>query len=226
MKNNTFIKAVSAVLAAGILLVSAGCGKETKGKPEPLNQPVVENDTAIIEYPTINEKGEEEMVTKTDSVLSSIVNKPVTGISLAEKLENKQEKERFEKYIDTYDISEKEYKEIEKEAENWVSFDYDFYVANSTSKRILFRNITHTAKDGIIIDNDMGCEFGLPTGVGMMVSFSGYFDATKYQDEEAMKAALAEMNIKIIYTQVESIDDSIDDWSAVETQTMDIDFTK
>lgn len=227
MKNNTVIRAVSAVLAAGVLLAAAGCGgKDTKKKPEDLNQPAVENNTVVIEYPTTNEKGEEEIVTKTDSVPSSILNKPNTGISLAEKLENKQEKERFEKYIDSYEISEKEYKKIEEKAENWISFDYDFYVANSTSKRILFKYLTHNAKDGIIIDNDMGCEYGLPSGVGMIVSFSGYVDISKYESEEDMKAALSEMGIKIIYTSVDSMDDSIDDWSKVETKTMDIDFSK
>lgn len=226
MRKNNFIRAVSIFLAAGVLLASAGCGGKTKTKTPELNQPVIENSTAVIEYTSINEKGEETNVTTVQDVNIPDLNKPVSGMSLAQKLESKNEAERFEKNKEDYNISEDEYNKIVEKADEWISFNYLFYVANSTPQRILFRNIKYNDNKDIKINSDLGCEYGVPSGSGMSIVFSGYVNSSKYESEDALKAALSEMGIQIIYTSVESIDDSVDDWSKVSTKTMDIDFTK
>lgn len=226
MNKNTFIRAVSAFLAAGVLLATAGCGKEKAKQLPDLSQPNVENSTAVIEYTSTNEKGEAAPATTVVDVNVPDLNKPITGLTLKEKLENKNEAQRFEKSKKSYGIDDKEYKKIVEEADEWVAFNYFFYVANSTSSRIVFRNIKYNENKDVLLDSDLGCEYGIPSGGGMTIAFTGFIKSSKYETEEALKSALAEMGVQIIYTPVESIDDSIDDWSAVESKTMDIDFTK
>ena len=226
MNKNTIIRAVSAFLAAGVLFATAGCGKEKAEQLPDLSQPNVENSTVVIEYTSKNEKGEEVPATTVLNVNTPDLNKPKTGLTLKEKLESKSEAERFEKYKENYGLDNKEYKELVEKADEWVSFNYLFYLANSTSSRIVFRKLKYNESSDVLIDGDLGCEYGIPSGGGMSIVISGFIKSSKYETEEALKAALAEMGIQIIYTPVDSIDDSIDDWSAVESKTMDIDFTK
>ena len=226
MSKNTFIRAVSAFLAAGVLLATAGCGKEKAKQLPDLNQPSIENSTAVIEYTSTNEKGEETPATTVVNINVPDLNKPMTGLTLKEKLENKNEAKRFEDSKENYGLDSKEYKKLVEEADEWVAFNYVFYVANSTSSRILFRKIKYNESKDILLDTDLGCEYGVPSGGGMTIVFSGFVKSSRYETEETLKTALSEMGIQLIYTPVDSIDDSIDDWSAVETKTMDIDFTK
>lgn len=227
MKNNTLIRLSAAIVSASILFSVAGCGKtEEKEKDLELNQLVVENSTAVIEYTSIDDKGQEVSATTVADVNAYDLNVPATGISLKEMLQNESQKRRFEMSKESYGLTDKEYEQIIAEADKWATFSYDFYVANSTAKRIAFANLEHTDKDGILIESDLGCEYGIASGHGLSIVFEGLVDSRKYSSEDELKKALSEMNIQILYTFVKSMDDNVEDWSKVEIRKMSIDFTK
>lgn len=227
MNSNKTIRIISAFMAASILFATAGCGnKKTTSPSQELNQPKVEDNTAVIEYTSVNAEGKEEDVTTVVNINIPSINKPVTGMDLAEKLENSNEMEKFENNKENYGLDDKEFEEVVNKAENWTTFNYVFYVANSTSKRILFRKISHTSLDGVLLSNDLGCEYGVPSGSGMTITFNGLVDKSKFDSEDALMDALSKMDIKIIYTTAESINDSIDDWDSIDTKTMTVDFSQ
>lgn len=228
MKNKV-IRVISVLMAAGILLSTCGCkANDSKNKKSDsgLTQPDVSNSTAVIEYPTTDANGKESVVTKVADVQTPDVNMPVLGLTLQEKFEKEGEKEQFKKNIDKYKISEKECDKIIDKASDWQTFEYDLYVSNTQSKRVAFRFIKHQNLDGIILNDDLGCEYGMGPGYGMTIAFDGVVDKTKFADEAALKDALSKMGIKLIYAYVTSADDTIDNWETVSTREMEIDFSK
>lgn len=228
MKNKV-IRVISVLMAAGILLSTCGCkANDSKNKKSDsgLTQPDIANSTAVIEYPTTDTNGKESVVTKVEDVQTPDVNMPVLGLTLQEKFEKEGEQERFKKNIDKYKISEKDYDKIVDKASDWQTFEYDLYISNSQSKRVAFRFIKHQNLDGIILNDDLGCEYGISPGYGMTVGFDGVVDKTKYKDEAALKEALSKMGVKLLYAYVTSADDTIDNWETVSTREMAVDFSK
>ena len=226
---NSVIKIISAVMAAGILLSTCGCkanDSTSKKTNSALTQPDVSNSTAVIEYPTTDTNGKESVVTKVDDVQTPDINMPVLGLTLKEKFEKEGEQERFKKNIEKYKITEKEYDKIVDKASDWQTFEYDIYVTNTQSKRIAFRFIKHQNLDGIILNDDLGCEYGMGSGYGMTIAFDGVVDKTKFADEAALKDALSKMGVKLLYAYVNSADDTIDNWETVSTREMPVDFSK
>ena len=226
MKSNTIIRVISAVMSAGILLTACGCGGKKAAENLELNQPVVKDSTAVIEYTSKKADGKEVAATTIADVESPDIDQPVFGLTLTEKFEKKGAQERFMEDIKSYDIDEKEAKKIVEKAADWQTFTYSIYVANSNASRIAFQYITHESVDGIEINNDLGCEYGVPSGYGMTILIDGIVDKSKIPDELALREALSKSKINILYTYVKSMDDTVDDWNAVETKKMAINFEK
>lgn len=237
MKKNTFIRVLSLTMAAGVILGSYGC-KDTKTSEETtkaaegnsnvsVSTSELSSITTVIEYTSVNKKGKEKNATSVATIVDPGINKAHFGPLLSEKFsDDKNAKDNFKKKVDTYSIDEKKADEIIKDAENWQTFTYDYFVSNPFSKRIAFRTISSTPKDGIILDGDIGCEKGVPSGVGTYIILEGLVDTNKYKDEDAIKAALKEMKPQIEYTFVDGMDDTIDDWSAVKTKQLPIDISR
>ena len=227
MKRNTFIRVLSAVMAAGVLLGSYGCKKEEPKTPAAEGKSEITSVTTVIEYTSIDSKGKEKQMTTVDTIEDPSVNKAVLGPKLSEKFsDNKEAKDKLKEHIADYGADEKKYDEIVKDAENWQTFTYDYYVANPYAKRIAFRTITSQNKDGILVNSDVGCEVGVPSGRAAYILIDGMVDKNKYPDEESIKKALGEMDICVKYTFLESADETVDDWSKVDVRTMPLDFSK
>lgn len=226
---NSVIKVISAVMAAGLLLSTCGCkaNNSTSNKNNSaLTQPDVSNSTAVIEYPTTDSKGNDTVATTVENVQTPDINMPVLGLTLEEKFEKEGEQEKFKEKIEKYSITEKEFDKMVDKAEDWQTFEYDLYVSNTQSKRVAFRFIKHQNLDGVVLCDDLGCEYGIGPGYGMTIAFDGIVDKTKYKDEAALKEALSKMGIKLLYAYVNSADDTIDNWETVSTREMPVDFSK
>ena len=223
MKRNAFIKTLSLVMAAGVILGSYGC-KADKKDPK-VDKSEVASVTTIIEYTSVDDKGNEKKATNViNNYIPEIDNNAEFGPLLSEKFsDDKEAKEKFKQNIKEYGADEKKYEEIVKDAANWQTFTYDYYVANPYSQRIAFRTIKSTPKDGILLDSDLGCEKSIPSGKGAYIMLEGMVDTSKFKDEAAIKAALAEMKPEIVYTLVQSIDDTVDDWSKVDAKKLPMD---
>ena len=228
MKKSTLIRVFSAVMAAGVLLGSYGCKTdESQEMTVTGEKKEITSITTVYEYTSIDSKGKEKDVTTVDTIEVPSINKAVLGPKLSEKFsDNKENKEKLKKNIANYGADEKKYEEIVNDAENWQTFTYDYYVPNPFAKRIAFRTITSKTKDGILINSDMGCEIGVPSGKAGYIMIEGMIDKNKYPDEASIKKALSEMDIGLKYVFLESVDDSVDDWSKVDTQILKIDFSK
>ncbi len=217
-------------MAAGVILGSYGCKADEKKKKDLINEkPEISSITTIIEYTSRDNKGKEKNATKViDDYIPEINNKVTFGPLLSEKFsDDKNAKEQFKKNIkDEYGADDNKYEEIVKDAAKWQTFTFDYYVANPFPQRIAFKKITSAAKDGILLDYYLDGERGVPSGNGTYIMLEGMVDTSKYKDEAAIKAALIEMKPQIIYTFIQSIDDTVDDWSKVDTKMLPIDISK
>ena len=239
MKKNTFIRAISLTMAAGVILGSYGCKSNTEPKAEIIyssesaegkdkaSTKELTSVTTVIEYTSVDKKGKEKQVTSIATIIDPGINNAHFGPVLSDKFsDDKDAKNDLKKKAEQYGTDEKKVEEIIDDAENWQSFTYDYYLSNPFSKRIAFRTISSTPKDGILLDGDIGCEKGVPSGAGTYIILEGLVDTNKYKDEAAIKAALKEMKPQVEYTFIESADDSVDDWSNVKTKQLPIDISR
>lgn len=222
MNKNILIRAVSLILAAGVMLTAYGC-KDNK-KDAGLNQPTIENDKVVVEYPSVNSDGKEVDVTNVIEVDDKVVGQLNAGSSLNDTLKNDEAKDKFVNNSGSLGIDKEEAEQIVEDAEKWTKFSYSLYVTNSNAKRVAFRSLRATNTKDIIVDTDLGCEYGFNPGKGMMIFIEGLVNSAKYETEEEILAALNEMDIDIIYTYVETDLDSVDDWSSVTTAYMPVTF--
>ena len=222
MNKNILIRAVSLVLAAGVMLTAYGC-KDNK-KDSGLNQPTIENNKVVVEYTSVNEKGKEVEATNVIDINKDVVGQLNAGSSLNDTLKNDEAKDKFVNNSESLGINKEDAEQIVEEAEKWTKFSYSLYVTNSNAKRVAFRNLRATNTEDIIIEKDLDCEYGFNPGKGMMIFIEGLVNSAKYETEEEILAALNEMDIDIIYTYVESDLDSVDDWSSVTTAYMPVTF--
>lgn len=222
MNKNILIRAVSLILAGGVLLTAYGCkdNKDNSG----LNQPVIEDNKVVIEYPSTDSNGKEVDATNVIEIDDNAVGKLHAGSSLSDSLKDKEDKDKFVSRNEDLGIDKDKAEQIVEEAEKWVKFSYSVYVANSNSKRVAFRTLRATNTEDIIIDTNLGCEYGFNPGRGMSIFIEGLVNSAKYETEEEILAALNEMDVDIIYTLVDSDLDSVDDWSSVTTAYMPVTF--
>ncbi|MBR6530913.1 MAG: hypothetical protein IKT61_00230 [Clostridia bacterium] len=222
MKKSILIRAVSFLLIAAVMLTAYGC-KDNK-KPTGLNQPTIVDNQAVIEYPSVDSNGKDVDATNVVNVDSEYVGQLNAGSSLEDTFKNEDAKDKFVNNSGSLGIDKDKAEEIVDDAAKWRKFSYNIYVANSNEKRVAFRSLRVKNTDDIIIDSDLGCEYGFNPGKGMMIYIEGLVNSTKYETEEEIVAALNEMEVDIIYTFIDSDLDSVDDWSKVTTAYMPVEF--
>lgn len=222
MNKNILIRAVSLLLAGGVMLTAYGC-KDNKDKGG-LNQPTIQDNTAVIEYPSTDSNGKEVDATNVINVNDKAVGQLHAGSSLSDSLKDKEDKDKFVSRNEDLGLDKDKAEEIVEEAEKWTKFSYNVYVANSNSKRVAFSQLKATNTDDIIIDTNLGCEYGFNPGRGMSIIIEGLVNSAKYETEEEIIDALNAMDIDIIYTLIDSDLDSVDDWSSVTTAYMPVTF--
>ena len=223
MNKNVFIRAVSLILMACVILTAYGCkdgGKDNAG----IAQPEITDNQAVIEYTSLNDDGKEVDATNIVEVNKDTVGKLNSGSSLSDTLKDQEDEDRFLNRNEDFGISKDEAQDIVDNAEKWTKFSYSIYVANSNAKRVAFRLLKATNTENIIIDTDLGCEYGFNPGRGMYILIEGLVNSAKLQTEEEIIAELNKMDVDIIYTLIESDLDSVDDWSNVTTAYMPVTF--
>lgn len=222
MNKNILIRAVSLILATGVILTAYGC-KDSKTEGN-LNQPTIENNKVVVEYTSVNEKGKEVEATNVIDINKDVVGQLNAGSSLKDTLKNDEAKDKFVNNSDSLGIDKEEAEQIVEEAEKWIKISYSLYVTNSNAKRVAFRSLRVTNTEDIIIDSDLGCEYGFNPGKGMVIFIDGLVNSAKYETEEEIITALNEMDIDIIYTFLDTDLDSVDNWSSVTTAYMPVTF--
>ncbi|MBO5420388.1 MAG: hypothetical protein J6A67_00395 [Clostridia bacterium] len=231
MNKNVLIRIVSLTLVGGILLTAFGCKKDdTDGDPATssqsetmgiIEQPTVENGTAVIEYPSTKPNGS-TVVVSTVATGIDFANQFRTGKKL-DKLDQVK-KDRFVERCADFGIDSAKAKELVKNGTTWMEFSVDLYIANTTSKDVALKTLKAENTKHIIVDTQLGSEYGIPSGKGMYVSVDGIVDSSKYEAEEEILAALQKMGIKLAYTTLKNSADSVDDWSKVTTAYMPVKF--
>ena len=222
MNKNILIRAVSLILVMGVILTAYGCkgGNENSG----LAQPEISDNQAVVEFTSVDDNGKEVDVTNVIEVNKDAIGNLNAGSSLADTIKDKEDEDKFLDRNEDLGIDKDQAQDIIDNAEKWVKFTYSIYVANTTSSRVAFRKLKATNTENIIIDTDLGCEYGFNPGRGMAIYIEGLVNSTKYETEEEIIAELNEMDIDIIYAFVESDLDNVDDWSAVTTAYMPVTF--
>ncbi len=222
---NTLIRMISLSLAASVIFTAYGCGGKENEKKAANNQPVVENNTAVVEFTSVNEDGSEVDVTNVVEIESDAVNNLSSGSSLGEILKDEEAKNDFVSDND-YGLDKDTAQDIADEAENWTEFSYSVYVANTFSKRIAMRYLKVTNTDDIKISTDLDCEHSFLPGYGRAIYIEGLVNSAKYETEEEIVAELNKMDVQVVYTLVdESADSSVDNWEEVTTAYIPLTFS-
>ncbi|MBR5262741.1 MAG: hypothetical protein IKV49_02850 [Clostridia bacterium] len=222
MNKNILIRAVSLILVMGVILTAYGCkgGKENSG----LAQPEINDNQAVVEFTSVNNDGKEVDATNVIEVNKDAIGNLNAGSTLADTIKDQKDEDKFLDRNEDLGIDKDQAQEIIDNAEKWVKFTYSIYVANTTASRVAFRKLKATNTENIIIDTDLGCEYGFNPGRGMTIYIEGLVNSTKYETEEEIIAELNEMDVDIIYAFVETDLDNVDDWSAVTTAYMPVTF--
>ncbi len=224
MNKNVIVRAISLILAAGVVLTAYGCGDKSDKNPE-VNQPVIENNTAVIEFTSVDENGKETDATNVMEVNGDAIGNLNSGSTLKDTLKDESDEEKFISRNEDFGIDKDTAQDIVNNAEKWVKFSYSLYIANSHSKRIAMKTLRATNTEDIIIDTDLGCEYGFNPGRGMSILVEGLVNSAKYETEEEIIAELNKMDVEIIYTLIDGDATDVDDWSEVTTAYMPITFT-
>lgn len=224
MNKNVLIRAVSLIIAVCVLVTAYGCKKgDSKGD---INQPAIQDGTAVIEYTSTNGDGKEVDATKVVDIDDEVVGNLSAGENLKDEFEDENEKDKFVSRNEDFGIDDDKANEIVENAAKWTKFSYTVYVANSNARRVAFAMLKATNTDNIIIDKNLGCEYGLIPGGAMMIIIEGLVNSSALETEEEIVAELNEMDIDIIYTFIDDdgLEAGIDDWSKVTTAYMPVDF--
>lgn len=239
---NKHIRIISVIMAACVLLGTYGCKSSDKNKEASTST------TAATQASTENQSDNENIATSKFEYTSLDANKkevPATGVveydtralyntvrtgeTLKAQMDNDKDlKDKLRKHIDNYQIDEKQYEEIVNKAEEWVSFEIAYIVVNPTPTRIAFDRISHENKDGIIVNDygSVGSEISIGSAQDIEILIEGLYDISKYPDVEAVKDALNEMNLKVVYISTENINQTISDFDNPQFKTLPIKFEK
>ncbi|MBP9988356.1 MAG: hypothetical protein KBT46_02540, partial [Ruminococcus sp.] len=147
------------------------------------------------------------------------------GMKVKQMFNTEDSKQRFLKNCnETYKITPEKAKSILEHGNEWLRFDYMFYVTNTTSKQIYVKGIKADNSEDLVVNSLMGCEYGFGPGKGMTMIFNGLFNNSKYQTDEELLEALKKANVRIEYTLLELDQYDVDDWSKVEVKTLPVNF--
>ena len=224
MNKNVLIRAVSLIIAVCVLVTAYGCKKgDSNGD---INQPSIQDGTAVIEYTSTNGDGKEVDATKVVDVDDKYVGNLSAGENLKDEFEDEDEKDKFVSRNEDFGIDDDKANEIVENAAKWTKFAYNVYIANSNAKRVAFSMLKAKNTDNIIIDTNLGCEYGIVPGGTMMVMIEGIVNSSALETEEEIIAELNKMDIDVVYTFIDDdgLEAGIDDWSKVTTAYMPVTF--
>lgn len=224
MNKNVLIRAVSLIIAVCVLVTAYGCKKgDSNGE---INQPSIQDGTAVIEYTSTNGDGKEVDATKVVDVDDKYVGNLSAGENLKDEFEDENEKDKFVSRNEDFGIDDDKANEIVENAAKWTKFAYNVYIANSNAKRVAFSMLKAKNTDNIIIDTNLGCEYGIVPGGTMMVMIEGIVNSSELETEEEIIAELNKMDIDVVYTFIDDdgLEAGIDDWSKVTTAYMPVTF--
>ena len=139
MNSKIFLKVISLVMAASIVLTVGGCKKndtvsddttaESKtqevvdGKGNAVQPSIDKDGKAIIKYTKVNSEGKKEDATTVVNVNSSVVNKPTMGSSLSDTVKTDGQKKNFvDNLVKKDDIDKDKAEDIINKADDWVEF--------------------------------------------------------------------------------------------------------
>lgn len=199
-----------------MIVTTGGCKKTDTADNSPIKQPVVENNTAVVEFTSVDANGKEIEASTVVNTAGDFVNYYEPGIPLSKKIATEEGKAKFEKKAEDYQVSKKKLEEVENNAEKWETFSYLVLIANTTGKRMAFEYITVDRDDDLIVDTGLGCEYGIGPGNAESIEISGLVNTEKYKDEAAVKEALKALNVQLKYTYVANEDETVDDWSKAD----------
>lgn len=225
MNKNVLIRAVSLIIAVCVLVTAYGCKKSESANGD-INQPSIQDGTAVIEYTSTDKDGKEVDATKVVDVDSDSVGNLSAGENLKDEFEDENKKDKFVSRNEDFGIDDEKADEIVENAAKWTKFSYNVYIANSNAKRVAFSMLKAKNTENIIIDTNLGCEYGVVPGGSMMILIEGIVNSTALDTEEKILAELNEMDIDIIYTFIDDdgLEAGIDDWSKVTTAYMPVNF--
>ena len=224
MNKNVLIRAVSLIIAVCVLVTAYGCKKgDSNGD---INQPSIQDGTAVIEYTSTNGDGKEVDATKVVDIDDKYVGNLSAGENLKDEFEDEDEKDKFVSRNEDFGIDDDKANEIVENAAKWTKFAYNVYIANSNAKRVAFSMLKAKNTDNIIIDTNLGCEYGIVPGGTMMVMIEGIVNSSALETEEEIIAELNKMDIDVVYTFIDDdgLQAGIDDWSKVTTSYMPVTF--
>lgn len=234
MNKNIFIRLVSVLLIAGVLLASFGC---KKGDDEPDTTTESTNSTGELALPSAENGTFKVDVTvypeKIDGTTESGATTKVTEktgdlyyIKVQKTLDtaNENMKRHITENSEKLGIDKAKAEEMVKSGTTWSHVSIFVYVLNSNSKDAAMRFVESKQTESLIIDTELDSEYGIPAGRGNYIALDAYMDTSKYEIEEEIIKVLQGMDIKIVYTLMDNSSDSVDDWSKVTTVHMPVKF--
>lgn len=231
MNKKVILQIISILMALSVIFTVGGCKKSggddeiINAKGNPVQPTINEQNQAIIKYTSVNSEGKEEDVTKVLEVDSPTIDEFSVGSSLEQQYKDDDQKQEFVDRAESSGIGKDTAQDIINNAEKWVEFSYTIYVANTSSQLMHTKYLTvGSTNSDVVLETYLDAEYGIRTGTGYPVYISGFANTAVYSDEESLIAKLNEMKVQLVYTLTDETVADIDDWSVVETETMDINF--
>lgn len=237
--NNNIKRAICIVAATATFVSMFGCtikssknsGKETTAsQSDTASDKKKKGDGAVMDYSSLSEKDGTAVYTfkfkddKNKEYTRSIpiILDDVDTISIVPN--DDIESDRFLSGMakDGYKMSDEKAKEVAKNKDKFKEFQFIEYVQNTSDKRMAYREVAvenNGVKD-IWIKTTLGEEATIAPGSVAMVYVHGIADMSKY-DSESLNKAFKDIDVKLVYTLVNSAQDDID-WENADTKTIDI----
>ena len=218
------VRLISFLMIFCLMFTLFGCKNDEGEASHPeLEKPSFENNTAVVPFTSTDASGNEIVTSTVISKQGSSENEISTGMKLSEMAKDDEQKQSFIKNSQKeYEISEEKAKEIIDESDQWVEFDYTFFVTNTTAKRIYVKGVQADNNDNLIVQRQMDCEYSFKPGNGMTMCFYGLVNLAKYKNDQELIEALKGTNVSIVYTLIGIDEYDVEDWSKVEIKTLPI----
>lgn len=233
MNKKIILQIVSILMTVCVIFTVGGCkgssdedSQIVNAKGDPIQPSInTEENQAIIKYTSVNSEGKEEEATKVLDIDSPSVNEVSVGSSLDQQYKTDDQKQSFIGKAELNGIGKDKAQEILNNAAEWVDFSYTIFVANTSSQFMhTGQLVVGKENSNVVLETRLDAEYGINAGTGYPIYISGLVNTAAFPDEESMIKQLNEMKVQLIYTLTDISITDIDDWDAVETDVMDIEF--
>lgn len=220
-KMNSNIKRAICIVAATAAFTSMfGCtvNKTTTKDGNVLNYSNLptENGTAVYTFKYKDQNGKEA----TQSIDIDV--EDVDNIEMVETGDITSDK--FLKGIakNEYQMDDKTAKKVAADPDTYKEFQFVEYVQNKSDRTMAYKDVEvdDNGKNGIWIKTSLDAEFTIAPGSVTPIYVFGIADMSKYKEDE-LETAFADINVKLMYTLVDSAQEDID-WEKADMNAMDI----